>query len=310
MPFHVIVGRGATAHNLAKLLTDAGDRVTMVSRSGEGPGNVERVALDAGETDRLTDLAQGADTLFNLAMPAYHTWPETVPPLFGSIQTAAERTDATYVMLSNLYGYGPVEGTLTEDHPLAATGPKGKVRAQMWLNAKAAHDAGRIRVTEIRAGQFIGAGAFSIFNAMVQPKVLAGLLALVPAAVDVPHSFTSVDDAAAALYAVAHDERALGQAWHAPMVVHSVREMAERLADLADAPPPRVEEMSDRELTLLGNTAPIWEELWETHHMSHRPFVVDSTRITDTFGVKPTPLDETLKASLTGTDDTRALTNA
>lgn len=297
----MIIGRGATATAAALLLAESGDEVRMVSRTGGGGPEhpqVTRIALDAGDVTALTKVAAGATTIINAAMPAYHTWPQTVPPLFGAILSAAERTGTTYVMLGNLYGYGPVDGPLAEDHPLAATGPKGEVRARMWLEAKAAHDEGRVRVTEVRAGQFIGPDAFSIFNAMVVPKVLAGLPAVVPAALDTPHSFTPVGDAARALVTVASDERALGQAWHAPVVISSVRAMATRLAELAEAPAPRLAEMTDRELTLLGATAPLWDELWETHHMSHRPFVVDASRIESTFGLTATPLDDVLTATL------------
>lgn len=99
--------------------------------------------------------------MFNTAAAAYHLWPELLPSLFGSIQTAAERSGAGYVMLGNLYGYGPADDPVDADHPLDATGPKGRVRADMWLRAKEAHDAGRVRATEVRAGQFLGAGAYS-----------------------------------------------------------------------------------------------------------------------------------------------------
>ncbi|NUT53449.1 MAG: NAD-dependent epimerase, partial [Saccharothrix sp.] len=233
----MIIGRGATASTAALLLAESSDEVRVVSRTGGGPEHtrITRIALDAGDATALAEVAAGATTIVNAAMPAYHTWPQTVPPLFGGILSVAERTGATYVMLGNLYGYGPVDGPLTEDHPLAATGPKGEVRARMWLEAKAAHDAGRVRVTEVRAGQFVGPDAFSIFNAMVVPHVLAGRLAVVPAALDAPHSFTSTDDAARALVTVVRDERALGQAWHAPVIVSSVSAMATRLAELAGA---------------------------------------------------------------------------
>jgi nucleoside-diphosphate-sugar epimerase len=313
MPVHVIIGRGATATAAALLLAESGDEVRMVSRSGGGPElpQVTRVALDAGDATALAEVAGGAATIINCAMPAYHTWPQTVPPLFGAVLSAAERTGATYVMLGNLYGYGPVDGPYTEDHPLAAASPKGEVRARMWLEAKAAHDAGRVRVTEVRAAQFIGPDAFSIFNATVVPKVLAGRLALVPAALDTPHSFTSIGDAARALVTVARDERALGQAWHAPVVVSSVAAMATRLAELAGAPGPRLAEMTDRELTLLGTTAPLWDELWETYYMSHRPFVVDASRIESAFRLTATSLDDVLTATLLRAGSpARALTTA
>ncbi|MET9030202.1 NAD-dependent epimerase/dehydratase family protein [Nocardia sp. NPDC004168] len=294
MHSHVIVGRGATASATAALLAGSGDRVRMVSRSGAGPEhpNIERIALDASDADALTAVAEGAETLFNMAMPAYHTWPETIPPLFGSIRSAAERSGANYVMLGNLYGYGPADGPVTEQSPLAATGPKGRVRARMWREAEEAHRAGRVRVTEVRASQFIGPGAISVFSLLAQPKISAGQLALLPQELDLPHAYTAVGDAAAAAVAVARDERAWGRPWHAPSITATARELAGRFAAAAGAPEPRLAVMSDRELTLLGLTDPFWPELFETYHMSHAAFTVDDSAIRDTFGLKASDPDE------------------
>lgn len=294
MTSHVIVGRGATASATAALLAESGDRVRIVSRSGAGPEhpNIERITLDALDTAALTAVAEGAETLFNMAMPAYHTWPETVPPLFDSIRSAAEQTGANYVMLGNLYGYGPADGPVTEQSPLAATGPKGQVRARMWREAEEAHRAGRVRVAEVRAGQFVGPGAISLFSLLAQPKILAGELALLPQELDLPHPYTAIGDAAAAVVAVARDEHAWGRAWHAPVITATVRELAGRFAAVAGAPEPRLAVMTDRELTLLGLTDPFWAELFETYHMSHASFIVDDSAIRDTFGLKASDPDE------------------
>ncbi|WP_433683146.1 NAD-dependent epimerase/dehydratase family protein [Nocardia sp. CA-119907] len=293
MPSHVIIGRGATASATAVRLAESGDRVRMISRSGAGPehSNIERIAGDAVDAAALADLAKGADTVINAAMPAYHTWPEAVPPLFGAVLSAAEQIGANYVMLGNLYGYGPVDGVVTDETPLAATGHKGRVRARMWLEAKAAHEAGRVRVTEVRAGQFLGAGAISVFSLLVQPKVTADQLALVPQDLDLPHAYTAIGDAADAVVAVARSENAWGRAWLAPTITTTLREAAERFAAAAAAPSPRLAEMSDRELTLLGLTDPFWVELFETYHMSHRKFTVDDAAIRETFGVTASDLD-------------------
>ncbi|MFI9509468.1 NAD-dependent epimerase [Nocardia sp. NPDC052566] len=297
MKKQLIVGRGATASATALLLAESGDRVRIVSRGGGGPQhpNIEPVAADALDTAALTELARGAATVFNMAMPAYHTWPQTVPPLFRAIRSAAEQVGADYVMLGNLYGYGPVDGVVTEDAPLAATGPKSAVRAQMWEEAKVAHDAGRLRVTEVRAGQFLGAGAVSPFSIIVQPRVIAGQLAVVPQELDLPHPFTAIADAAAAAVAVARDDRSWGRAWHAPITTTTVRDVATRLAVLSDAPAPRLEVMTDRELAVLGHTDPFWGELFETYYLSHRPYVADDSALRNTFGVAATEVDDVLK---------------
>ncbi|MET7769677.1 NAD-dependent epimerase/dehydratase family protein [Nocardia sp. NPDC005366] len=297
MTDHIVVGRGGTASATALLLADAGERVRMVSRSGTGPEhpNIERVAADATDTSALAEIARGAATVFNIAAPAYHTWPQAVPPLFGAILSAAEQVGANLVMLGNLYGYGPANGPVTEDSPLAATGPKGSVRARMWREAEAAHRAGRVRATEVRAGQFLGAGAVSVFSLIVQPNVLAGRPVLVPQSVDLRHPYTAIADAAAALVAVARDDRAWGRAWHAPIITTTVHEAASRLAALAGVDLPPLEVMTDRELTLLGFGDPFWGELFETYHLSHREFIVDDSALRDTFGIGATALDDVWK---------------
>ena len=299
MPFHVIIGAGATALATARLLAESDEPVKLVSRRGISAAHelVEPIALDATDTEALTDICRGAETVFNCAMPAYHTWPEAVPPLFRAILSAAERGGARYVMLGNLYGYGPVQDSVTEDLPLLATGPKGRVRAQMWHEALAAHTAGRVRATEVRSGQFLGAGAVSSFTLTVAPNVLAGQLALTPAAVDTTTGYTSIDDAARALVTIARHEDSFGHPWHAPATNTTVREAATLLAKLTAAPTPRLETLTERDIALLSLTSPLWSEFEETAHMSHQDFAVDSSRIQERFGLGPTPLEEVLASA-------------
>jgi nucleoside-diphosphate-sugar epimerase len=296
MSTHVVIGRGGTATATALSLVESGDRVRMVSRSGLGPTHpdVELIALDALDTTALTEIANGASTVFNMAMPAYHTWPETVPPLFGSILSATETAGADLVMLGNLYGYGPVDGVVSERVPLAATGSKGAVRARMWADALAAHEAGRLRVTEVRAGQFLGAAAVSVFTLFVQSAVLANTPAKVPQELDLTHSYTAIGDAAAALVALARDDRSWGRAWHAPVITATVREVANRLAELAGVAVPELAVLTDEEITEFARQDPFWTELFETKYMSHRAFVVDDSAMRTTFGTTASTLDEVL----------------
>jgi len=158
-----VVGAGATGIPTARLLATAGEQVRLVSRRGSGPAHprIELVAADATDTAGLTAVTRGATALYNCAMPPYDQWPDQWPPLAAALLASAERTGADYVMIGNAYGYGPADGPLTEDLPLAATTAKGRVRARMWLDAKAACDAGRVRVTEVRAHDFLGPGALS-----------------------------------------------------------------------------------------------------------------------------------------------------
>jgi nucleoside-diphosphate-sugar epimerase len=293
MTSHVIVGRGAAASKTALLLAEDGERVRMISRTGGGPDHplIDKVAADATDTDRLTELTEGADTLITTAAPPYHLWPEQFPALSESLLSTVRRTGAAYVMLGNLYAYGPVNGPITPDFPLTATGPKGRARARVWEEAAASG----VKVTEVRAAQFYGAGAFSVFSLTVQRQVMEGRLVLVPQELDVPHSYSAIGDTARTLVAASRNEQAYGRAWHVPTSTLSVRGLAVRLAELAGAPEPRMEKMTERDLTLLAFTEPLWAEMHEVLTKPGHPFVIDYSETEKILGVSATPVDDVLR---------------
>ncbi|MEU7552992.1 NAD-dependent epimerase/dehydratase family protein [Streptomyces sp. NPDC044571] len=292
----VVIGAGATGIATARQLADSGKQVRLITRSGSGPEHpgITRIALDAGRTDELAQALAGATTVINAAMTAYHTWPETMPPLFASILAATERAGADYVMLGNHYGYQQTTGLVTERTPMAPHTRKGRVRAELWRQAKDAHDQGRLRVTEVRAGQYLGPGAVSAFTLLVAPRVHAGELALVHGNPDAAHSFSYTEDVAAALVAVSGDERAWGRAWHAPVITTTLRQAATELAEVHGAPQPRLEPLTERDMTLLSFSDPLWREFAEMSYMSERPFLVDDSDIRDAFALKPSTLREAL----------------
>ena len=157
---HVIVGAGPVGTATAHALVAAGHEVTLVTRSGSGPegSGLTRVAADASDPFALAEAVGAADALYNCANPPYHRWPELWPPMASSMLEVATRADAVLVIMGNLYGYGPVDHPMTEHDPLATTGTKGRIRVAMWEEALAAERAGRVRVTEARASDFIGPG--------------------------------------------------------------------------------------------------------------------------------------------------------
>jgi len=159
---HLVVGAGAIGVGVARLLLDQGCEVVIVTRSGTGPAEAERVAADASDGAAMARLAQGVTAIYNCANPAYHRWATDWPPIASSLLGAAERSAAVPATVSNLYAYGPAADSLgvrgydpshpmTETTPLAATGTKGRIRAQMFRDALEAHEAGRVRAVEIRA---------------------------------------------------------------------------------------------------------------------------------------------------------------
>jgi nucleoside-diphosphate-sugar epimerase len=156
----------------------------------------------------------------------------------GIIQGAAA-AGARLVYGDNLYGYGPVDGPLTEDLPDRATGPNGRVRAQLAQTLLAAHRAGTVEATIGRASDFFGPQVrVSAMGERVFPAVLSGRPAQVLPDPDTPHTYTFVDDAAAALVTLGNRDPALGQVWHVPSAeTPTTRRFVELVFEQAGQPP-------------------------------------------------------------------------
>ncbi len=307
---HTIVGAGTIGTALALLLAERGDRVTVVTRSGGGPEHprITRVRADASDAVALTRHATGSVALHNCANPGtYMRWEREWPPLAAALLRAAEDSGAVLVTLGNLYGYGPVDGPIGTDLPLAATGHKGRLRARMWDEALAAHEAGRLRTTEVRAADYVGPTVTAAAGLLRRygDAALAGRTVWSFGDPDVVHSFSYAPDVAAVLAAVATDERAWGRAWHVPGA--EPRSVREALTDLVAAAPgpgprraPRIRRVPRAVLTAVSPVAPIVRELGEVLWQFERPFVIDAGPTTATFGVTGTPWDEVVAATARG----------
>lgn len=298
---HVIVGAGQIGRLLAERLVADGHEVTVVSRSGSGPDGVTKVAASAADEARLTQVTQGADVLYNCANPQYHRWTQDWPPMAAAMLSAAQTTGAVLTTLANLYPYGAVDGPMTEDLPLTGGGVKGQVRARMWADALAAHEAGRIRMTELRASDYYGPGVRDQGHVGDRffPPLLAGKPATYLHDPAVVRSWTYVHDVAAALATAGSDERAYGRAWHVPTVPpFSARRLADAAAAIAGTSPARIRRLPYWAQDALGLAVPTLRELKETRYQFTRSFVIDSSAFETTFGQRPTPFDDAVAATV------------
>ncbi|HJD82477.1 NAD-dependent epimerase/dehydratase family protein [Kitasatospora aureofaciens] len=305
MSFHLVVGHGPAGAATARLLAEQGHEVRVVTRGGrpaepavEGIGHL---ALDASDPARLTQAARGAAAIHGCAAPPLAQWAARWPALTSALCAAAEDSGAVLVMLGNLYGYGPVEGPLTEGLPPAATGPKGRVRAAGWEQARALHEAGRIRAVEVRASDFFGPGVTDggHLASRAMPNLLKGRPVAVLGDPDTPHSWTYLPDVARAMAELATEERAWGRPWHVPTApALPVRAMVERLAAEAGTGPVAVRRLSPVLLGAAGLFSPLLRELREVRYQFDRPFVMDSSAYEAAFTLRATPLEQQLEATV------------
>jgi len=292
MSRHVVVGAGSVGSALARLLAERGEEVVVLTRTGSGPEHpaVRLITGDASSAEVVMAASRGAGVLYNCANPPYHHWPTAWPPIAAALLAAAQAEGAVLATVSNLYGYGPVDRPMTEDLPLAATGAKARTRVEMWRQAIAAHEAGRVRVTEVRGSDYLCPGAQSHLGDRVMPRLLAGKGVRVLPGADTAHTWTSPEDVAALLAVVGSDERAWGKAWHVPSEApRSQREAIAELAGAAGIGRVDVAEIAPALLRVLGLFMPIMRELPEVAYQLDGDFVLDSSAAQSTFGLAPTP---------------------
>ncbi|WP_067495729.1 NAD-dependent epimerase/dehydratase family protein [Actinoplanes sp. TFC3] len=291
----VIVGAGPVGTNVAKQLAAAGEQVRIITRSGSGPEHplTERIAADANDTKRLTELTQGASVLYNCVNMPYTKWASLWPPVFAAMISAARANDAVLAITGNLYGYGQQPGGHMNEHtPLAATGRKGQLRAAMWQKAL---DSG-IRTTEVRGADYLGQGADGIFSAVLSPAIAKNATAWLPGDPDAPHTWTYVGDMAGALIRIAAAEKGWGRAWHVPSAPPiSVRELANRYAAVAGKPAVKVRRVPRFAMHAAGLVIPMARELAEMDYQFYGPFLMDATETAKTFDLHPTGLTTILR---------------
>jgi nucleoside-diphosphate-sugar epimerase len=305
---YLVVGAGTIGTGVAEALAGRGDTVSLASRRGRHPDapGVTGVGVDATNADAVGELARRAAAIFNCANPLYHRWLTDWPPIASALQLAAESSGAVLVTTSNLYAYGEPAGTMAPDDELRATYAKAQVRATMWRDALAAHDAGRLRASEVRSSDYIGPGDASVAD-QVLARVLAGKRCYVLGDPDATHSWSYTADVVRCLVAVADRPTAWGRPWHAPTnAPRTQRELAGDLADAAGVTHPRVSSIPVAVLRTVGLVNPTVRELRHTLYQFQAPFVIDDSATRAELGLEPTPWDQVLAATVAAARARRA----
>jgi nucleoside-diphosphate-sugar epimerase len=304
-PRHVIFGTGAIGLATLDALRRRGETARLVNRSGAArvPDDVEVVGGDARDPAFTTEVARGADVVYQTLNPPYSEWSAQFPLLQAGVLAAAEAAGARLVSMENVYMYGrPAGRLLTEDRAYDAHTRKGRLRGRMARDLLAAHEAGRVEVAIGRASDYFGprGGAQSNLGDRVFPAALAGRTATVLGDPDQPHTYTYVPDIGEGLAALGEHPDAPGQVWHLPndpdtRTTRQLVDIAYRQAGRSRGKLRRLPPVLLRALGLINTTM---RELVEMQYQFEEPFVVDSSKITDKLGLEATPVGEALDDTL------------
>ena len=298
---HVVIGAGPLGLATAGALAARGRRVRVVNRSGKMPipAGVEAAAADAADPDEARRVCTGAAVVYHCANPPYARWEAQFPGLQAAILQAAEVAGAKLVIGENLYMYGAVDGPIHEGLPYAAHTRKGKLRARLADEALAAHRAGRVRVAIGRGSDFFGPHVRgSAVGERVFVPALQGKTASLLGRLDLPHTFTYIEDFGQALATLGEREEALGEAWHVPNPETVTQGEFVELIAAELGRPVRASGMGRVMMRLGGLFVPEARESVEMMYQFERPFVVDSSKYARAFGEAATPLREAIRRTV------------
>ncbi|MEW6179362.1 MAG: SDR family oxidoreductase [Chloroflexota bacterium] len=294
---HVVFGSGPLGLSVVNELAAQGHNVRVVSRSGKAavPVNAEVMQADAYDPIQAERACKGASFVYQCAQPPYYQWVEKFFSLQKNILDASANVGARLIIGENLYMYGEVKGPIHEEMPYAARTRKGQLRARMATAALEAHQKGRLPVVIGRASDFFGPRVLSsTLGERVFVPALQGKTASFVGKLDLPHSFTYIQDFGKALVRLALEEQSYGQVWHIPTApALTQRQIGEMISEILGQPV----KMSGtgRFMMMIGGLfIPEARESVEMMYEFEKPFVVDSTKFTRVFGQTATPMREAL----------------
>ena len=218
---HVIFGSGPLGQAVMRELVQRGKRVRLVNRSGKAPqdaySGVQVIAGDAYNLDFTRQACQGAAVVYQCAQPQYQDWAEKFPLLQANILEGAASAGAKFIVGENLYMYGEVNGPIHEGLPYGAQTRKGRVRGEMAKAVLEAHRSGKVRAASARGSDFYGPEVLdSTLGDRAIIPALQGKSASLMGQLDLPHTYTYIDDFGKAMVILGERDDALGQAWHVP----------------------------------------------------------------------------------------------
>jgi nucleoside-diphosphate-sugar epimerase len=300
---HVVFGAGPLGIALIRALEARKLPTRLVTRGGKRAiGSAtpsEWFEADATDSRSVQRACAGASVVYHCAGAPYHRWAELLPRMMDGIAGAARVAEAKLIYADNLYLYGKVAGPMTEDLPSNPNSRKGQVRAQLADRLLDAHARGALRAAIGRGSDFFGPSVLhSHAGNRLFPQALTNKPSDALGDPDKLHSFTFIDDFAAALVVLGEREEALGRAWHVPTSeALTYRAFVERVYRLAGTEP-KLRAVPKWVVSLLALTDSTMREVKEMLYQFETDFIVDSSRFTRTFGLASTAPDDAIGATL------------
>ncbi len=218
---HIILGAGgAIGVTLAGELLANNEAVKLISRSGASMQGAQAAKADLMRADEVRNTVDEGSIVYLTAGLTYSidVWQDQWPQIMKNTIAACKAKNAKLIFFDNVYMYGRVSGTMTEENPINPTSKKGEVRAKIADMLLSESKKGNLKGLIARSADFYGPNAekMSVFNMFVLENLIKGKKAQVFVNAKSKHSYTYTGDCGKALYLLAKTDGAYNQVWHMP----------------------------------------------------------------------------------------------
>ncbi|MBU6288142.1 MAG: NAD-dependent epimerase/dehydratase family protein [Chloroflexi bacterium] len=303
MSVHSVIGGNGTIGAVAvRHLAAAGCEVRIVQRHPRLiEGAVATASADVFDLDGLTKAVEGSDVMYLILGLPYDAkvWLEGFPRAVSHAVEAARRVGARLVYFDNVYMYGPVQGVMTEDTPDNPTTQKGLARARAARVLMEAVEKGAIRGLIARSADFYGDyRPFDQVKAIAE-KLEKGRKAQLLLRADKVHSLTYIPDAGRAVAVLGQQADAFDAIWHMPTDPNALTgaQLVELIGALLgkEARHTVLPKLLLRMVGLFDGTV---RGLLEMSYQFEQDYRVDSSKITQAYGLTATPMRQGLAEHL------------
>jgi nucleoside-diphosphate-sugar epimerase len=313
----VIFGTGPVGFAAARFLLEKGLPVRMVNRSGTLPDHafplispelrtrLEVKSADAMDQSAVRSVIAGASHAYHCANVGYHLWEKLLPTIHSNLMRAAISEGSVLGVAENLYMYARGLPVIDDKARVDPPSRKGRLMQRLHERLPAAGVRDGLKWASVRASDFYGPGATeqSLFGTVrFLDPLFAGKRPLLWGNIDTPHTFTNVEDYGRALAVAALTPKAQGDVWIVPndrtVTTRTLAEVFFRAAGFTNGRTPQIRRIPRTGFALMGLVNPLIREILEVLYQKEEPYVVNGDRFRDTFGFKPTPIEDGVRRTL------------
>lgn len=309
-----ILGTGQLGFTIMQMLVEKNpdEKIIMVNRSGKlitpVPNNIAVIAADVTSKADMEKVAANAELIFNCTDMPYNKWAEFYPATATALAYALSKTNAKLVFADNLYSYGNVSGNeMNEQMVHNAKTKKGKIRAGVINTLLLSGDEFNSRVAFVKAADFIGPRIHKgLFGKDFLDAVYNGKTVRLFGNISLPHTFTYINDFAAAMINVANAADAFGQIWHVPNAPALSVDKWLHLFEVITNKKIKKSVTPKFLIRIAGIFNPFIKELYEMAYQFEHPYLVNHDKYVKRFGNHATYPSQIVKETVEWYNSTKS----